>query len=176
MDQLYILLQILLATVFVFSGAAKLLSRISFHETLAAIGLSHSMSKMGSWVFPIVEIIAAGLLLYEPLRLVGEIVLLLMLAGFIVISIRAMRNKQKVSCQCFGELVDEPLGMATLIRSIVLIVCVVPLLIHTEETGLYSLEAMDVGRVIFSSLGILMIYGLFAAHRSRIAATKGGAM
>jgi glycopeptide antibiotics resistance protein len=175
MGELYILLQVFLATVFVFSGAAKLASRYSFYETLSALGLKDSSSKVVSRLFPFIEMLAAGLLLYEPLRLAGEAVLLLMLAGFIVISIRAIRAKgQQVDCQCFGDLVEEPLGAATLIRSIVLITCIIPLLMHGEETGLYTMAAMDIMATIFCSFGIVMLYALAAAFRNRYRLAKGG--
>jgi len=177
MDEMYILIQVFLAAVFVVSAAAKLASRYSFYETLLAIGLKDSTSKQVSWLFPLVEIIAAGLLLFEPLRLIGEVVLLCMLAGFVVISIRAMRIKgQKVDCQCFGDLVEEPLGVATLIRSIVLIACLIPLLLRVEETGLYQMAAIDVLAAIFCSLGIIMLYALAVAFRNRIRVAKGGGL
>ncbi|TYP79403.1 MauE/DoxX family redox-associated membrane protein [Paenibacillus methanolicus] len=174
MNELYILLQVFLATVFAFSGIAKLASRFSFYETLLAIGLKDSYAKLGSRAFPFVEIASAALLLVEPLRLAGEAILLCMLAGFIIISIRAMRAKDKqVDCQCFGDLVEEPLGTATLIRSIVLVACMIPLLLQGEATGLYRMAAMDVIATVFCSFGIVMIYAIAAAFRYRYRIAKG---
>jgi hypothetical protein len=174
LEELLILLQVFIATVFVFSGTAKLFSRFSFLETLLLLGFTRTASRQLSWVFPIIEIAAAGMLVYEPLRLIGELMLLLMLFAFIVISIRMIRSKQKVDCQCFGDLVEEPMGTGTIVRSIVLAACVVPLLLHQEKTGLYALDFMEIASVIFTSLGILIIYALAAAYRGRITAVKGG--
>ncbi|MBD3919085.1 hypothetical protein H8B09_09990 [Paenibacillus sp. PR3] len=168
------MLQIFLATVFLFSGAAKLTSRFSFYETLSSIGFKDASARRLSWIFPFVEIVAAALLLIEPLRLPGEALLLCMLAGFIVVSIRAIRAKeQKVDCQCFGNLVEEPLGTATLVRSLVLAACLIPLLLHSEGTGLYQMAATDTVSAVFCSLGILMIYAIAAAFRSRYRLAKG---
>lgn len=175
MDRLYILLQVVLATVFAVSAIAKLISRYSFYETLSAIGLKDTASGIVSWAFPLVELTAAGLLLAEPFRLAGELLILCMLAGFIAISIQAIREKgNRVDCQCFGDLVEEKLGAATLIRSFVLAACLVPLIAHQGETGLFDMEAMEVAAAVFSGLGIVMFYALSIAfwHRYRLA--KGG--
>ncbi len=175
MDDLYILLQVFLATIFIFSAVAKLIARYSFFETLEAIGMNRLYSNIVSWAVPLFEILAGSLLLIEPLMVAGEVILLCLLTGFVVISIRAMRAKeQKVDCQCFGDLVEEPIGINTLIRSIVLIAFTVTLLLNAEETALYKMSTMDILAALFCSLGVIMLYALATGFWNRYRVTKGG--
>lgn len=167
MESLIMFTQIFLATIFFISSISKLISRYSFMETLADVGLKNKLIPTVSWLFPIVELISAALLLVESLRLIGQLIMLCMLTGFIFLSIRAMRtDNKKISCNCFGELTQESIGIATLLRSIILTICLVPLFFIRKATGLYQLGPMELTAALFCSLGILMFYSLMVSLRN----------
>jgi uncharacterized membrane protein YphA (DoxX/SURF4 family) len=141
---LLIILQLLLSSVFVLSSISKLISRYSFMETLSEIGLNARYIPLVSLLFPLAELLTGVLLLLEPARWIGQFIMLCMLIGFAVLSIRAMSSKNnEINCSCFGELVRESLGMSTLVRSVVLMLCLVPLFMFREPTGLFELGPAD---------------------------------
>lgn len=176
MVDVLVFLHSFLAIVFLVSGVAKLLSRHSFYDTLLEIGLKeNSSAKTVSWLFPLAEIVVAVLLLIERTRLTGAIMILAMLILFVMISIRALATKEKkINCQCFGNLVEESLGASTLIRSAVLFLCVIPLLLHREETGLYQLSGLEMEFAFLFSIGIIALYALLTAYWNRYRLNKGG--
>lgn len=170
-------MQSLLATIFFISGVAKLASNYSFHETLIEIGFKeNTFTKCVAWIFPLIEIASAGLVLSEKTRLIGEIMIFAMLTSFIMISIMVLRskNEKKIDCHCFGHLVEESLGTPTLIRSCVLALCVITLSLHREATGLFQLPAMEMASLFLCSIGIVALYTLLSAFWKRYQLIKRG--
>lgn len=120
MESFALLLQALLAAVFVAAGMAKLLDQPGARSSLQAFGVPFSAVGAIALSLPLAEIVTAVALLIEPLARWGALSALLLLLAFMAGIARAISQGQAPDCHCFGQLHSAPAGRGTLVRNGVL--------------------------------------------------------
>ena len=116
-DALLLLLQVLLAAVFVTAGVAKLLDQPGSRSTLEAFGVPAAAVGAAGMLLPLAEIATAVALVFEPIARWGALAALLLLLAFMSAVARAMSRGQAPDCHCFGQLHSAPAGRGTLVRN-----------------------------------------------------------
>lgn len=119
---------VLLAGVFAWAGASKLLQRDRTTRTFAAFGLP-APSVLSTAVPGIELLLALGLLLIPA---VAAYAALALLAAFTTFLVRAVRAGSHVGCGCFGSSSTAPVSSADVLRNGFLGGCA---LITTFATG-----------------------------------------
>lgn len=157
------LIQIMLSVVFALSAVTKLFSRASFMETLQHLWFREGWDRMASWVVPLVELLLALLLLYEPLRLAAEIGILVLLVCFAAVTWWVMAKHVKVQCHCFGSLVEDSFSWSHVTKIALLMILNIFLLMHRDSTGLEFASNFEiVGAILFTG-GVVSVY-IFATN------------
>ena len=121
MPLLVLTARLVLASVFLVAGAAKLLDRAGSRTSLRDFGVPALLVPVFVWLLPIAELACAVLLLVPALALWGALGAAAMLAAFTLgISVSLLRGRKPV-CHCFGQLSSEPVGSSTLVRNVALL-------------------------------------------------------
>ena len=102
-----------LAATFAWAGAAKLGQPSETAAGFDALGLGAAAAL--ARIVPAVELLLAVALLVAP-RMGGAVALVL-LAGFCVVLVRALRRGVEVRCACFGQAGGPPLSVVDLVRN-----------------------------------------------------------
>lgn len=121
MDIALLLARLVLATVFVLAGLAKLADHAGSRQTLLAFGVPAPLARPLSVLLPLAELVVA-LALISSARAwwgaLGALALLLLFIG--AISYNLARGRAP-DCRCFGQLHSSPIGWFTLLRNLFLI-------------------------------------------------------
>lgn len=117
MDFVLLLARVFLAAVFVVAGIGKLLDLKGSRSAMLGFGLPESLASPASVALPIVELIAAALLLPVRTAWWGAILSFLLLAAFVVGIAYNMKKGRAPDCHCFGQIHSEPAGPRTLVRN-----------------------------------------------------------
>lgn len=104
---------VVLAAVFVWSGAAKLARPVTTTEGFAALGVP--AARFTARAVPVAELALAALLLAAPR--VGGMVALAVLAGFSLMLLRALGAGTSAGCNCFARARAEPVSRRDLARN-----------------------------------------------------------
>lgn len=105
--------RLLLAAVFAIAGVAKLRQRAQLRQTLLAFAIPAALAPTIAAVLPLLELLLAATLLpprTAPLAVLGA---LLLLAVFTAAIARSLQRGARPTCQCFGALSAEPIGVDT---------------------------------------------------------------
>ena len=132
------LTQLFLSIVFAISAVTKMLSFGKFEDTIRKLGIPDRYCSAAGILIVAGELAAAVLVLWEPYRHCGGIVLMLLLGSFTWAVWKAMRAGKKLECNCFGEFTSETLGSKTLVRIAVLLSLDLYLLLHQNSTDLFQ--------------------------------------
>ncbi len=109
--------RLLLATVFLVAGVAKLGDRAGSRRALKDFGVPDWLVAPLGILLPIAELAVAGALLPVASAWLGSLGALALLAVFLLgIGINLARGR-KPDCHCFGHLYSAPAGWSTLIRN-----------------------------------------------------------
>lgn len=150
---------IFIATLFIVSSITKLRSPKAFQVMLEQLGLSKKITRF-SMLFPVAELLVGLTLLWPPIRLWGQVSVLMLLIIFSWSAWKALSANNKVKCNCFGSLTDESFGLSTVLRIAVLIILDLYLLISHDATSLNSIHLIEIVDVILFSLGVMVFYSL----------------
>ena len=114
------LLRLVLSVTFVVAGWAKLTDRKRFEKTLAQFGAAAGVRPLVSWAIPLLEV-GIGILLILPrsgvLGPAASTALFVLFSGAIAFNLMKGRTPE---CNCFGGLYSTQIGLATLVRNLVL--------------------------------------------------------
>ncbi|QGQ95177.1 hypothetical protein EHS13_09910 [Paenibacillus psychroresistens] len=154
-------LQVFLAIIFIVSAFPKLAKLKAFAKTLEELGLPPWMSRIGSWGVPAVELIVAGIILVDKIRIFGQLGISALLISFVWAVWRA--KGKSLDCNCFGNLATEQFGRKTVYRILILAGADTYLFLYTRLTGLQHASLMEWSSAIFLTLSILAVYGLLSA-------------
>jgi peroxiredoxin len=114
------LIRLLLATVFVVAGVAKLVDRGGTRQAVTDFGVPSPLVAPLGVLLPLAELTVAAALLFAPTAwwgALGALVFLLLFAAGIGANLARGRRPE---CHCFGQLRSEPVGWKTLARNLVL--------------------------------------------------------
>lgn len=150
--------QVFLATVFFVSALSKFRDYHATKMAMVAAGLGQSLSQMGARVLPFLEVATAVLLLWEPSPTVAGVMLFLMLACFLIATIRLMG--QGIPCNCFGNLTSEVFSWGTAVRIAVLGLLNSYLLTHREPTQWVLASPGELISALVISVDIILIYAV----------------
>jgi uncharacterized membrane protein YphA (DoxX/SURF4 family) len=150
--------QIFISIIFLVSSISKLKSLSNFKETIQELGFSSKMSGVGANFIIIIELIITILILFEKTRLIGEVFLTFILLLFSWSAWRAVRINRKIECNCFGNLSNSSLGNRTFLRIIPIGILNSILFLYPMETSILGSSWTEVIFIMFSSVGILIIY------------------
>jgi hypothetical protein len=108
--------RLIMATVFLVSGVAKITDRKTLESALRDFGIPASLALASGLLLSSIEILIAAALVLPQFAWYGACGALTLLAAiFIGISITLLRGL-KPDCHCFGRLFSVPAGGSTLIR------------------------------------------------------------
>ena len=122
-------LRLVLAAVFVVSGAAKLADLGASRAAAADLGVPRRVAGAVGTVLPLVEIALAALLVVTPSGRGAAIGAALVLTAFTALLAINLARGRRPACHCFGGLHSAPISGATLARNVVLIAAAVTIAI-----------------------------------------------
>ena len=122
MDLLALVARIVLAAVLSAAGVAKLLDRPGSVAAVRGFGVPDRFAAAAGTVLPVVELTCAALIVIRPIAAPGAIAATVLLLAMSAAISRLIAVGQAPPCHCFGALHSEPVGRATLLRSIALTV------------------------------------------------------
>jgi peroxiredoxin len=115
-----LLVRLVLAGVLGVAGLAKLADRAGSRQAVADFGVPGRLASPGAFLLPLVELLAAALLLPATTAGWGGLLALLLLAFFVAAIGVNLAKGRKPDCHCFGQLHSAPAGWSTLVRNLVL--------------------------------------------------------
>jgi methylamine dehydrogenase accessory protein MauD len=120
LDIALLVARLILATVFVVAGLAKLADRVGSRQAIVGFGVPERIATASSLLLPVAELAVAVALIPEATAWWGAVgagaLLLLFIAA---IGINLARGR-KPDCRCFGQLSSSPVGWTTLARNALL--------------------------------------------------------
>src|SRR5215208_7419515 len=120
MDVVLLIARLLLASVFVIAGAAKLADRSGSRQALIDFGVPTILARPLGILLPLAELAVAAALIPASTAwwgAAGALALLLLFLAALGANLARGRNPE---CRCFGQLHSEPAGWKTLVRNGVL--------------------------------------------------------
>ena len=109
--------RLLLAVVFLAAGIGKLRDRQRFTATLTALDIARPWAAPLATVIPGIELLTGAALLHVDLAPTAAAASLALLAVFTVVATISIKQGTALNCACFGSIVEEPLGLATVVRN-----------------------------------------------------------
>ncbi|MDQ5852856.1 MAG: DoxX family membrane protein, partial [Chloroflexota bacterium] len=142
MDSALVVARLLLATVFVVAGLAKLRDRPGSRQALIDFGIPPALAAPLGLLLPLAELAVAVALVPVASAwwgALGALALLLLFVAGIVFNLARGRTPD---CHCFGQLHSAPAGPATLIRN-VLLAAVASFVVWQGQAGPSALQWLD---------------------------------
>ncbi|HEX6479222.1 MAG TPA: MauE/DoxX family redox-associated membrane protein [Ktedonobacteraceae bacterium] len=171
-----ILIRTALAAVLIAAGAAKLAGTRSFATTIMGLGVPARRKLLIrglALIIPLLEL-GLGIALVSGLwPVVVNSAVLVLMTGFSLIVIVALRRKLQVACRCFGTLSDSQFTSKGLARSLLLTV-LAAVIFWSGNT--YSLRFDGPSWAIMLLVAGFLLFALAAAQAAKtIALLKEGA-
>ena len=154
--------RIFLSTVLLVASISKLINVKIFRVSLKELQLNSAASYFFSWGIPVLEIVTATLLLFNyPFLSVGEVALFILLGGFSWSVWKAYKIGNDIKCNCFGNLVNEKIGLNTLLKVLLMGLLNIYLIVeHDSFQDIIHLPLLEILRMIYSSIYVLLIYSM----------------
>jgi uncharacterized membrane protein YphA (DoxX/SURF4 family)/peroxiredoxin len=122
-DVTLLAIRLVLAAVFLLSGATKLVDPAGTRQALRDFGLPSALAGPVAPLLPGIELVTAGALFPASLAWYGAWGALGLLAVFLAAIGGAMARGRRPNCHCFGQLRSAPVGWLTVFRNGVLAAC-----------------------------------------------------
>ncbi|WP_055106950.1 MauE/DoxX family redox-associated membrane protein [Paenibacillus ihumii] len=145
---------IFLSTILIYSFISKLLSYQDFKKTIDKLGFP----QFTAWFVMTVEIIAAAMLLIDPLRQAGQAGAVLLFLSFYFAAGVSIYKKLDVTCNCFGKASEEKLGWGTMLRNTPLFLLSAAGLVINETSSILMQDITELISCIGLSIGLLSVY------------------
>jgi peroxiredoxin len=123
-------IQLLLAGVFAFAGAAKLFDLGGSRRAMADFGVPERAAPLAGLLLPLAELATAAALVLNPSARWGAVAALTLLLAFSAGIANAMRRGRAPDCNCFGQIHSAPAGARTLARNAVFAILAAILVWH----------------------------------------------
>ena len=120
MDVVLLLARLLLASVFVVAGVAKLADREGSRRAVTDFGVPTALAPALAILLPLAELVVAVALILASSAWWGAVGALVLLLLFVVVIAANLARGRKAECRCFGQLHSEPAGRKDLVRNAVL--------------------------------------------------------
>lgn len=160
MEYILLLARIVLAIVFLVAGIGKLLDLKGSKSAMLGFGLPDALATPAAVALPIVELLAAVLLI--PIRTAwwGALLAFLLLAAFVAGIAYNMQKGRAPDCHCFGQIHSEPAGPRTLVRNGLL--GAVALFILLFGTNRWSFSHGNAGSSLLGWMGDMSTWEIIA--------------
>ncbi|MCA9833613.1 MAG: redoxin domain-containing protein [Thermomicrobiales bacterium] len=143
MDIIILAARVIVAGVFLLSGAGKLADRAGSQQAVRDFGVPNVLVPAIAMLLPVVELGIAIALIPNRTMMWGAWAALLLLGLFIVGIVLNMAQGRRPDCHCFGQLHSEPIGWPTIARNLLLML--LTLVILGGSSGLENLRDIDAG-------------------------------
>lgn len=117
MDILLFLIRILLASVFLIAGLAKLKDRAGSYQAMIDFGLPKRLAQPLGLTLPLIELAVALLLIFNTTAWIGAIGMLSLLLIFMIAITYNLAKGRQPDCHCFGQVHSAPIGWDTVVRN-----------------------------------------------------------
>jgi hypothetical protein len=156
--------RLVLAAVFLLSGAGKLRSRAAFAEARRAVsvlgGVPERLLSTASGLLAVTELVVALTLMPGPTAMAALTAIVLMLTAFSLALARAIRNGVYVTCACFGA-GGRPVSTRQLARNACLVVLAAAA-IAARLSWPGDLTSVSVGGLAVAAFGAVVAAGVVA--------------
>jgi hypothetical protein len=152
------ILQLIVAAVFLIAAGLKAIDVPAFAEQIGAHGIFPSLSLFGAWFFIIAEFVLAAALIVNAWPRCTAVAMLVLLAGFIGVTIYAMVAGLEGNCGCFGNLVQRTPQQVILEDALMALAMVFVLLVNsgtTVKTRLWKIPVLGVAAAAAVALALL---------------------
>ncbi|MCD8511814.1 MAG: hypothetical protein LRY73_19485 [Bacillus sp. (in: Bacteria)] len=120
-SQFFSVIVLHLGSLFLLSGAGKLISLPSFRQAFLAYDvLPIRLSIFAAYSIPAIEVTAALFLLFHETRMVGMVLITILLLVFLIGVRKILQSEKQVSCNCYGKWLDSDVDGFTLWKIIYL--------------------------------------------------------
>ncbi|WP_396021480.1 MauE/DoxX family redox-associated membrane protein [Brevibacillus brevis] len=150
--------QTLLIVTFLMSGLAKIIRIKDFHNTLSQLNHSAMIVKLALFTVPSAEIITSILLFNKNTIVYGLILIFALSLTFIIETIRILRLKKDVECNCFGTIINEKMNLVTIIKNIIILFISLYLLFNGNTVFEYSYKVSEIISAVLFVIGVHLIY------------------
>ncbi len=117
METLVVIIRVFLAAVFVIAAVSKLRDLEGTRRSVVSFGVPESIASAFSVALPIIEIVAAAMLLMVATSWFGAITVTALLVGFtLAIGVQLAKGAEP-DCHCFGQLSAEKIGISSILRN-----------------------------------------------------------
>jgi peroxiredoxin/uncharacterized membrane protein YphA (DoxX/SURF4 family) len=154
--------RILLAVVFATAGVGKFLDLAGSRRAVRDFGVPESVADEVGVLLPLVELVAAFLLLFRPTAQWGAALALALLVAFMAGIANALRHGVAPDCHCFGQLHSAPAGRATLARNAVLAVIAAFVVVEGPGPAPHTWFTTSSAAEIVATMLVLVTVGLAA--------------
>ncbi len=121
MEVVLLVLRLSLAAVFGTAGVAKLFDPVGSEKALRDFGVPALLVSPMLVILPAVELLIAGSLLLNSSSWYGAVGASVLLLIFIAGMLYQLAKGNSPDCHCFGQIHNEPVGKASVVRNIVLL-------------------------------------------------------
>jgi len=142
----------ILAVVLTLAGSAKLANREGFALSLRALTARPLLQYWLSWFVPTLELMIGIMLLIPVFRPLGALGALILCIAFAVIAALNLIRGWNLDCECFGPYAKGRMGIATLVRNLVLLLAAATVFASEFERSFWSMTIMSFG----ATLGVLV--------------------
>lgn len=153
-----VIVRVVIAVVLVAAAVSKVLDRAGTARAARDLGVPPPFATAVATALPLVELLAAALLVPGTTARVGGALSLALFAAFTVALGLTMARGERPDCHCFGQVSASPIGARTIARNAVLIVLAVT---ATVGGGPGVVEAVDEiaggGGAAISALAVVVL-------------------
>lgn len=163
------LARLILFGVFGLAVAAKLADRPSAERAIADFGLPAALARPLGRVLPLAELLVALALLPVQTAWLGALGATLLLLVFLVAMAASLLRGRHPDCRCFGQLASAPIGSATVLRNVALVILALAVVIvgptGVGPSAIDWLGALSPGQLLGVIAAAALLGLLFAAVR-----------
>jgi uncharacterized membrane protein YphA (DoxX/SURF4 family) len=121
MDLAVVAARVMLASVFGVAAMTKLRDRGGTAATFTEFGVAPGPAGLLARILPLAELAIAAALLIPPAATAAAVAAAVLLAGFTLGIITALRHDKRPDCGCFGNLSSKPISSRTAVRNLALL-------------------------------------------------------
>jgi peroxiredoxin len=129
MTNLLVLARVILATIFLVAGLAKLADRPGSRRSLSDFGIPPWLAGPGSLLLPWAELAVAFSLIPSSSAAYGALGAALLLVLFVAGIGLNLSKGRRPDCHCFGQLHSTPIGSGTIVRNVGLALLAIVILV-----------------------------------------------
>ncbi|GAV10958.1 MauE/DoxX family redox-associated membrane protein [Paenibacillus sp. NAIST15-1] len=150
-------LSIFLCTILVYSSIAKLVSYRDFKKTVQQL----NFPSFTAWGVIVFELLVTVLLVFDTTHFAGAVGSLLLFGSFYFVAGKALWDKKKITCNCFGKTTEEQLGWGTMLRNTPFFAAsLLCIWLHSPASmsGIAAIEWISVAGI---TIGLINVYTLW---------------